>query len=468
MTKIQVPLWLTSTAVVVALATGGVVGYAITSPQQSSDPNINKIVSTYEAINDGYYQKPDAKKLVNGAINGMVSSLDDPYSNLLQTDDKTSLDTTISASFGGIGAVLKNDQSKLLIDSVTADGAAKKAGLKPNDELVAINGKSTTGWSTSEAVAKIRGKVGTTVSVTIKRAGVNQTFKVKRQKITTETVAGTMDTKDKALGIIQISSFSEPTTDQLKATIKQLRKAGAKRFILDLRGNPGGLMPQALSIASMFLKNGQKIMTVEPRNGDSVTYRAGKDYDDGFKVTEPTAVLIDGQSASAAEITAAALNENRNILLIGEKSFGKGTVQNVNSLNETSELKLTVAKWLTPKGQWINHKGLMPTDKVPYPAAAKITMVTKASLKLGDTGTDVRSLQQMLAALKFNPGAVNGDYNETTASAVKAFQATNQLPTTGSADAQTLQILTTKLANQLHQDDPMINKARTVLSKESN
>jgi len=466
-TKIQVPLWLTSTAVVVALAAGGAVGYVFATPQQSADPNINKIVSTYEAINDGYYQKPNEKKLVDGAINGMVSSLDDPYSNFLQTDDKSNLDTTISASFGGIGAVLKNDQTKLLIDTLTPDGAAKKAGLKPNDELIAIDGKATTGWSTSEAVAKIRGKVGTTVSVTIQRAGENHTFKIKRQKVTTETVAGTMDTKDKHLGILRISSFSDPTTDQLKATIKQLRKAGAKRFILDLRGNPGGLMPQALSIASMFLKNGQKIMTVEPRNGESVTYRAGKEYDDGFKVTEPIAVLIDSQSASAAEITAAALNENQKIPLIGERSFGKGTVQTVNSLNDTSEIKLTVAKWLTPKGQWINHKGLTPTDKVAYPAAAKITMIQKSSLKAGDSGSDVRSLQQMLAALKFNPGSVNGDYNAATASAVKAFQAANHLPATGAADAATLQSLTTQLATQLSQDDPMINQARTVLSKET-
>lgn len=224
-------------------------------------------------------------------------------------------------------------------------------------------------------------------------------------------------------------------------------------------------MTAALSISSMFSKNGQTVMQIEDRNGAKEVYKAGKKLDGGFKVTEKTAVLIDGNSASASEITAAALHQNSQIPLVGEKSFGKGTVQNVGEMSSNKELKLTVAKWLTPDGTWINHKGLTPDVKVAYPAAAKITLINATQLKPGDKGSDVKSLQQMLKALKIGSATVNGQYDDATQAAVKSFQEANKLDASGTADQDTLAALAQKLSDQLTKDDPMVAAAIKEVTK---
>ncbi len=331
--------------------------------------------------------------------------------------------------------------------------------------LLKVNGKDVSKETVTQAVAKIRGKIGTTVAVTVKRGSKQATFSMKRKKITVDTVTGKLAPANKQVGVITISTFSEPTVKQFKATVKKLRKEGAKSFILDLRQNPGGMMTAALSISSMFSKNGQTVMQIEDRNGAKEVYKAGKKLDGGFKVTEKTAVLIDGNSASASEITAAALHQNSQIPLVGEKSFGKGTVQNVGEMSSNKELKLTVAKWLTPDGTWINHKGLTPDVKVAYPAAAKITLINATQLKPGDKGSDVKSLQQMLKALKIGSATVNGQYDDATQAAVKSFQEANKLDASGTADQDTLAALAQKLSDQLTKDDPMVAAAIKEVTK---
>ncbi len=206
-------------------------------------------------------------------------------------------------------------------------------------------------------------------------------------------------------------------------------------------------------------------MQVQPRTGDKTVYKASKKLDKGFKVTEPTAVLIDGNTASASEITAAALHDNRNVPLVGEKSFGKGTVQTVNQLNEASELKLTVAKWLTPKGQWIHHQGLTPTIEVDYPAYANTPVISAKRLDTNSTGSDVRALQQSLAALGYNPGEVNGSYTAATQKAVTAFQKAAQLPETGISDQATIDMVTKALAGKVAANDNMTKQAIAAVLK---
>lgn len=158
--------------------------------------------------------------------------------------------------------------------------------MQVGDVLLKVNGKDVSKQTVSKAVAKIRGKIGTTVSVTVKRGSKQATFSMKRQKITVDTVTGQLASANKQVGVITISTFSEPTVKQFKATVKKLRKEGAKSFVLDLRQNPGGMMSAALSISSMFSKNGQTVLQVEDRNGAKEVYKAGKKLDDGFKVTE--------------------------------------------------------------------------------------------------------------------------------------------------------------------------------------
>jgi carboxyl-terminal processing protease len=274
-----------------------------------------------------------------------------------------------------------------------------------------------------------------------------------------------LDKTNKHVGVITMATFSEPTAKQFKQAVKKLRKQGATSFVLDLRGNPGGMLDQALKIASMCLKNGQTIVKVQDRNGNTQNYQAGKKYDDGFKVTEPLAVVIDGDSASASEILAAALNENRNSPLVGAQSYGKGTVQSVMPISKTAEVKLTVAKWLTPKGHWINKKGLTPTTKVADPAYMTIKAIAAKSLKLGDESGDVKSLQQLLKAVGQDPGTINGYYGPTTQTAVTAFQKANQLTANGTADQKTLAALVAKLVAQYQDQDPQLQAAVKAAAK---
>ncbi|KMO48421.1 peptidase S41 [Lacticaseibacillus rhamnosus] len=464
--KHKVPLWAVIVLFLVALGGGAAGGYALSYQQAQQSvlktgvpKALAPVISAYETVTNNYYKQVSTTKLTDGAIKGMLSSLDDPYSVYLQNNDKTNLDDTISASFGGIGATIQQDHNSLSIASILPGTPAKKAGMKVGDVLLKVNGKDVSKKTVTQAVAKIRGKIGTTVAVTVKRGSKQATFSMKRKKITVDTVTGKLAPANKQVGVITISTFSEPTVKQFKATVKKLRKEGAKSFILDLRQNPGGMMTAALSISSMFSKNGQTVMQIEDRNGAKEVYKAGKKLDGGFKVTEKTAVLIDGNSASASEITAAALHQNSQIPLVGEKSFGKGTVQNVGEMSSNKELKLTVAKWLTPDGTWINHKGLTPDVKVAYPAAAKITLINATQLKPGDKGSDVKSLQQMLKALKIGSATVNGQYDDATQAAVKSFQEANKLDASGTADQDTLAALAQKLSDQLTKDDPMVAAA---------
>ncbi|WP_461213075.1 S41 family peptidase [Lacticaseibacillus sp. GG6-2] len=463
---LQVPAWLLAVGMSVTLIGGGVLGYTVHTMQDATTTNtanlpkgFGKVLSTYSTIQSSYYKKTSSTKLADGAIKGMLDSLGDPYSTYLTNDSKSSLDSTLSASFGGIGATVQQGSDKLTVESIMPNTPAKKAGMQVGDQLIKVNGKDVSKEDVSTAVAKIRGKIGTTVKVTVKRGSKQLTFDMKRAKITTDTVEGSLDKTNKKVGIITIATFSEPTAKQFEQTVKKLRKQGAKRFVLDLRGNPGGELTQALSIASMCLKDGRTIVKVQDRSGATQTYKAAEKYDKGFKVTEPMAILIDGNSASASEILSAALNENNKTPLVGEQSYGKGTVQNVASLNKSSEVKLTVAKWLTPNGTWINKKGLTPTVKVKYPAYMNITAFSTDSLKAGDESADVKSLQQLLKVVGNDPGTDNGYYGPSTQAAVKAFQSANKLDATGNADANTLAAMVAKLSAQFANNDPQLKAA---------
>lgn len=467
--KKRVPVWLLVVGMLVTLVLGGGIGYFARANADAANgtaglpTEFKQVASTYNEIEKTYYKKVSPKRLADGAIKGMVNSLGDQFSEYLVSDNKANLDNQISASFGGIGATIQQNKDTLTIESILADTPAKKARLKVGDQLTAVNGKSVVGQDVSTAVSKIRGKIGTKVTVTVKRAGRSMNFTMKRAKITTATVTGALDKADKKIGVITMTSFSEPTAKQFKQVVKKLRKQGAKSFVLDLRGNPGGELDQALRIASMCLKNGQTIVKVQDRNGNTQSYKAGKKYDDGFKVKEPMAILIDGNSASASEILSAALNEDRKVPLVGEQSYGKGTVQTVSDLSKNAEVKLTIAKWLTPNGNWINKKGLTPTKKVSYPAYADIQAFSVSSLKLGDENANVKSLQQILSALGYNPGTANGYYGPSTQTAIRSFQSKNKLTANGTANTATLQALVTQLSANFANDDPQLNAAETLL-----
>ncbi|MFN2745720.1 S41 family peptidase [Bacillus sp. z60-18] len=427
----------------------------------SNGVKFDKLMAAYDKIKSDYYQNTDDEKLTDGAIKGMLEALDDPYSTYMDKKEATSFEESITSSFEGIGAQVEEKNGQILIVAPIKGSPAEKAGLKPHDEIQKVDGKSVKGKTVNEAVAMIRGKKGTEVKLVLNREGVGQIdVTIKRDTIPIETVYSKMI--DGHIGEIQITSFSENTSKELTKAIDSLTEKGADRFVLDLRGNPGGLMDQAITMSNLFVDKGKTILQVEPKNGKKEVYKAENER----KVTKPTVVLVNGGTASAAEIMAAALHQSSGIPIVGEKTFGKGTVQNAENFADGSTVKLTIAKWLTPNGDWIHEKGIKPQYKAELPSYAKLPYLdSKKEYKSGSTGDEVKAAQQMLKALGYTIKPT-GSFDDQTAAAVKKFQKDQKLKATGIITGETTISLTNKLQKKLSENDTQLDKAIEILKKE--
>lgn len=420
-----------------------------------------KLMAAYDKIKSDYYKKADDEKLTDGAIKGMLAALGDPYSTYMDKKEAQSFEESITSSFEGIGAQVEEKNGQILIVAPIKGSPAEKAGLKPHDEIQKVDGKSVKGKTVNEAVAMIRGKKGTDVKLVLKREGVGEIdVTIKRDTIPVETVYSKMI--DGNIGEIQITSFSENTAKELTKAIDDLTEKGAKRFVLDLRGNPGGLMDQAIVMSNLFVDKGKTIMQVEPKNGTKEVYKAENER----KVNKPTVVLVNGGTASAAEIMAAALHQASGIPIVGEKTFGKGTVQNAENFSDGSTVKLTIAKWLTPNGNWIHEKGIEPQYKAELPSYAKLPYLDpKKKYQSGSTGDEVKVAQEMLKALGYNVKPT-GSFDDQTVQAVKAFQSDQKLKTTGIITGETTSGMTVKLQDKLSKHDTQLEKAIEIVKKE--
>ena len=420
-----------------------------------------QLYDAFDKLNNLYYEEIDPKKLVGGAINGMFDALEDPYSDYLTKEESESFNASLSSSFEGIGAEIEARNDYIMIVSPIKNSPAEKAGLLPRDMVLAVDGKSIQGMSASEAVTLIRGEKGSVVTLTVQREGMTDKMDVKitRDVIPVETVYGEMG--DDKIAHIQITSFSEKTSDELEAKLAEFDALGMQGVILDVRQNPGGYLTAALEIANLFLENGQTILQVEPRQGETEVYKA----EGGKKYKVPVTVLIDEGSASASEILAAALNESAGAKIIGVTSFGKGTVQTVENLQGGASIKYTNAKWLTPKGNWVNEKGVKPTIEVKYPEYMYLTYVDPSlQLKEGSVNAAVASVEGMLVALGYEIEAVDETFTAITKKAVRQFQTANNLEATGVVTEQTTYALMDALSALIDENDPMLLKAKEVLT----
>lgn len=432
---------------------------------QATNESMGKINTIYNVLYNNYYQDVSRQKLVDGAINGMVNALGDPFTEYMDESESQSLNDSISGSFGGIGAQVQKSGNDLKIIAPIADTPAAKAGLKANDVIVKINGKATKDLTLTKAVSTMRGKIGTKVKLTIRRGNTTFEKTLTRAKIPVKTVEAKMDKADPKIGCITVASFSENTAKEFKQAIQTLRKKGATSFIIDVRNNPGGLMDQALAMSSMFVENGKTLLQVQERDGAPTVYKASDKLDDGFKVKEKTVVLINGGSASAAEIFAAALHQSANVTLIGTKSYGKGTVQNTLPFSDKTELKLTIAKWLTPDGTWIHHKGLKPDIEADYPQVAYLpTINTKNTYREGQNSKQIKNLKQMLSFLGYSVDDT-AEFDAQTKEMIEKYQTDNQLAVTGTANKETVQSIETKTAQKVTQEDNAYQKAKEQLEK---
>jgi carboxyl-terminal processing protease len=297
-----------------------------------------------------------------GAISGMVNSLGDPYTVFLPPTDKQKFEEDIAGNFGGVGMEIGIKEDSLIVVAPLADTPAKRAGIMAGDKIIEIDGESTINMSVEEAVAKIRGQQGTQVKLIINRDGEELDFSIIRAIITIPTLE--TELRSDGIFVISLYNFSAPAPNLFRQALREFSTTGSDKLILDLRGNPGGYLEASIDIASWFLPVG-KVVLRETRkaSGAEKAYRSyGYNvFSDNLKLV----ILIDQGSASASEILAGALSEYGLATLIGQTSFGKGSVQELIPLTEDTSLKVTVARWLTPFGHSISQNGLEPKIKVP-------------------------------------------------------------------------------------------------------
>jgi carboxyl-terminal processing protease len=422
----------------------------------------NKLYEAYDKLNENYYKDLEQEKLVNGAINGMIESVGDPYSDYMNQEEAKKFEESISSSFEGIGAEIQEKDGYISIVSPIKGSPAEKAGLQPHDKIIKVDGESIQGMSVTDAVLLIRGEKGTKVNLTIQRPGQegNMEVTITRDEIPIETVYAEM--KENGVAEIQITSFSDNTYKELVNALNEMKDKGMKKLVLDLRQNPGGLLEQAVKISNLFVPEGEVLFQVENHDGKVEKYVS----EGGQKVNVPTAILVDEGSASASEILAAAVSESNEIPLVGTKTFGKGTVQTAETFEDGSNMKFTTAKWLTPEGNWIHDKGINPDYEVKMPEYAQLPFINPdKELKESDMSDAVKTAEQMLKALEINPGNVDGFFDEDTKSAVQQFQENNKLEVTGVLKGETTLKLMENLRQKLQENDPQFKKAAEVLKK---
>ncbi|MCM3567413.1 S41 family peptidase [Neobacillus mesonae] len=403
----------------------------------TKDEDLSMVEQAYDLILNRYVEKVDEKKLEEGAIQGMLSVLKDPYSVYMDKETSKQFTQTLESSFEGIGAEVGMVDGKIVIISPFKNSPAEKAGLKPNDEILRVDGKSVEGLDLSKATMKIRGKKGTYVTLNIARNGLNEPLeiKVKRDEIPLETVHSDIKKQDgKKIGYLEITSFSENTAADFKKELKALENDHIKGLIIDVRGNPGGLLISVEDILKELVPKDKPYIQIQERNGEKRRFFSNlskkKDY--------PILVLVNKGSASASEILAGALQEAAGYKLIGENTFGKGTVQQAIQMEDGSNVKLTLYKWLTPDGNWIHKKGIKPDVEIEQPAIFTThPLQIEKPLTMDMNNEQVKNAQEILAGLGFAPGRTDGYFSIETVTAVKGFQQYNDLPVTGEIDEVT-------------------------------
>jgi carboxyl-terminal processing protease len=339
----------------------------INQSEQPQTVDYNLLWDAIKTVNQKHIDGAlDPQKSLYGAVKGAVDAIGDPYTEFFPPKAKESFKTDLAGAFDGIGAEIGKKDGLIVIVAPLADSPAEKAGLLAKDVIVKVNGEEIRDWTVEDAVSKIRGQKGTEVTLTIFREGRTAAFDVsiKRDKIEIKSVKSEIrevGESKKKIAVISLSRFGDDTLNLFNKAVQDSLSKGVEGFIIDLRNNPGGYLNTAVDIASYWVKAGDLVVKEQRSQSDSVSYNAlGNNRLAGQK----TVVLINGGSASASEILSGALQDHKLATLVGEKSFGKGSVQELVDLRGGSAVKVTVAKWILPNGRNLNHDGLVPDVEI--------------------------------------------------------------------------------------------------------
>ena len=353
-----------------ALVTGGWLLQREAAPAGSVYQQARLFEDVLAHVADYYVDSLDERQLYQMAIDGMLDQLHDPYSVFLKRDDFRALSEATTGNYGGLGIQIDVRDGWITVVAPLPETPAERAGIQSGDRIVVLDGRSTEGWKNDQAVKELRGQPGTPVELRVRRVGVEQplTFKMTRATIHIRSVPVAMMLDDR-VGYVQLNPVSETSTQDLSDAIAGLLKKGMKSLLLDLRGNPGGLLDQGVAVSELFLDPGEDVVATRGRAPN--TTRTFKDAKPQLWPNLPVVVLVNGGTASAAEIITGALQDHDRALVVGTPTFGKGLVQSLWQLTPEAALKLTTARWCTPSGRTIQRKSKSEADQEAQVVAAE-------------------------------------------------------------------------------------------------
>ncbi|MAO05747.1 MAG: peptidase S41 [Citromicrobium sp.] len=363
----KLPVVARSLALVTAVAMIPIATAGMAQVDSRVAPEFAKLFATYQRIQASYVDEVDNEKLIRGAIDGMLASLD-PHSAYLDGSDLERLETLIDGNYSGLGLSVVMEDGAVKVISPFRGSPAEKAGIKAGDFITHLDGKLIYGGDLDEAVQQMRGPAGTSINLTIFRPGSDEPIETSVTRGVIELEPVTYEVKDGKIGVITVNEFSRDVGADVFAAWNDIQREAGGRvngLVLDLRSNPGGSLDEAIALSDLFLDEGRIVSQRGRARGESMSFNAETVYRGQIAKDVPLIVLIDAGSASASEIVAGALQDHRRALIMGERSFGKGSVQSLVPLGPDAALKLTTARYYTPSGHSVQEGGIKPDIRVP-------------------------------------------------------------------------------------------------------
>ncbi|KUO75948.1 MAG: hypothetical protein APF77_24290 [Clostridia bacterium BRH_c25] len=421
-----------------------------------------KIEMMMDVIKNEYYKDVKDEELLDGAIKGMFEVLD-PHSTYFSEEEFNDFMTDLSGEIIGIGVQIEKKDNGVTVVAPIEGTPAYKAGIKTGDIIVDVDGTDILGYTTDKAAKLIRGEEGTSVKIGVRRDGISGIvyYELVREAIEINPVK--YEIKDGSIGFLRITEFNQNTGKKVAEAVAAFEDRGVKGVIIDLRGNPGGLLDEVVDVCKLLIPKGPIVKIQEK---DKITKTYDSELEEApFKL----AVLVNGGSASASEIMAGAIKDTKTGILIGEKTYGKGTVQHTMRVQGGGGAKLTIANYLTPSGFSLDGIGITPDIEVKAndanAAAGYAPIKGDRSIKSGIIGLDVLGAQQRLSNIGYDPKKLDGIFGPLTKAAVLAFQKENNLEQDASIDPEDIKVLQSKLAEKLSTNDPQLDRAITEIQK---